>query len=456
MSLVHRVTLAFFLICFSLNAEAHFDRTHIIFTNHSAEPITLQTSLLTTDEKFTEGSQWGKEAVVLQPYESKRVLWFVRNIGVKLNQAYQFRVTVNSAAHATPLEFDFDMKANPTYGSTLASHWKQGNASDLPHDWLLVNNQVDVATVEGAGSSVTLYAKTWRPSLQLFNDYQIVIDADHGLTPWESSPDHLSVLTYNTQMMPLIAGAVDRLNQPDVRVTVIPSTIATFDVVVMQELFDKDLRETMVKGMSATYPYHTVVVGEHSEKMLTGGVMIFSRWPITYEKDWVYIAGSGLDDLAAKGVAYAVINKLGKRYHVFGTHLEAGVSDSFEQVRVQQLREMSHFISDQNIPDTEPVIMAGDFNIDRDSREADPMKQTLQALPLASHGFEYSMDPNTNTMTTDTVRSRIDFIFPQLGHRLPSSAYDRVFVNRAFKIGELWPRFDLSDHYPVAAYFQYD
>lgn len=446
--LLLRSFLALFLILISVNAKAHLDRTHIVITNHSDEPLTINTSLLTTDAKFTEGSDWEKEATVLKPYETKRVLWFVRNLGVKLNQVYQFQVAVSSATNPIPLIFNFEMKGNMTYGSTLDARW-ESNA------WMKTNDTVEQVSVDRWQPKATLYARTWQPSLQLFNDYQIVIDASTPPTPWINSPNHLSVLTYNTQMMPLIAGVVDRLNQPGVRVNVIPATIQSFDVVVMQELFDKDYRETMVDKMSAFYPYHTEVVGQVNEKLLTGGVMIFSRWPIETQKDWVYIAGSGLDDLAAKGVGYAVINKLGTRYHVFGTHLEAGVSEALGQVRAQQLKEMSQFINTQNIPNTEPVILAGDFNIDRDSLEANPMRDTLQVKPLEERGYVNSVDPDTNTMTTDKKGSRIDFVFSQQGHRLPTSAYDVVWVNRNFLVGELWPRFDLSDHYPVAAYFDF-
>ena len=63
----------------------------------------------------------------------------------------------------------------------------------------------------------------------------------------------------------------------------------------MEELFDRTLRNNMINFMSINYPYHTNVLGHDTDKILTGGVMIFSKWPIQKENEIEYDAGNGMD-----------------------------------------------------------------------------------------------------------------------------------------------------------------
>lgn len=110
-----------------------------------------------------------------------------------------------------------------------------------------------------------------------------------------------------------------------------------------------------------------------------GGVFVASRWPIERTNYTRFantstsadIFGSGADRFAAKGVTYARINKLGRRYHIFNTHLQAGSSES--SVRRAQLQEMRSF-ADLMLAGQSPqdgVIFAGDFNIDMETEVSD-------------------------------------------------------------------------------------
>ncbi len=110
-----------------------------------------------------------------------------------------------------------------------------------------------------------------------------------------------------------------------------------------------------------------------------GGVFIASRWPIeriqytrfANTSDSLDIFGVGADRFAAKGVTYARLNKLGRRYHVFNTHLQAGSSES--AVRRAQLQEMRTF-ADWMLAGQSPedgVIFAGDFNVEMETEVSD-------------------------------------------------------------------------------------
>ncbi len=441
----------FLFFCFffiSSTAFATIDRTHIYFTNNSAKTIVVTPSLQTTDASFKHGSNWQGETTTLMPYQTKEIIWFMRNVGVKLNQTYLFQLQAAGEGLTHALYFNFNLVAKTVYGSTVDAAWQIADGAAAPTVWLSDNKINRVQFEEG-----TIYAKAWRPSVHLFDNYKIVLNQKPAVLMVPTSQEHIRIITYNTQMMPSVAGAVDHLNQPKTRVKDIPLTVKNADVVVMQELFDPGLRETMLEIMSREYPYNTLVVGDDSSKMLTGGVMIFSRWPIEVEDQIVFKAGSGMDDLAAKGVSYARINKNGFVFHVFGTHLQSGSDDA--KTREQQLVEMRNFMLAKNIPTTQPVFLAGDFNIMQGSHEEDNLNSVLNVQDVKNIGYPYSVDALTNGMSTSSDRAKIDYIFAQKDHRQPVLAYANIWINRALADEQMWPEFELSDHYPVTGDFYF-
>lgn len=433
------------LALLSSSAFATIDRTHVYITNNTAQSITLTPSLETTDTNFKQGSGWQGSLTTLSPYETKEVFWFLRNLGLKQHQTYLFHCQATGDALKQTLDFRFNVVAKSVFGSTVKASWRDDHQTT---DWLSDNtvNQVDI-------ESGQLYAKAWHPATQFFDNYQIVIDQPVAALVEQPAREHLKMITYNTQMMPSIAGVVDHLNQPKQRVKDIPGTMKDADVVVMEELFDPGLRETMLELMTREYPYNTLVVGDDSHKMLTGGVIIFSRWPIEVEDQIVFREGSGMDDLAAKGVSYARINKNGFIFHVFGTHLQSG--DDAYAIRQQQLSEMKSFIQSKNINGNAPVILAGDFNIIKNSAEENYLTAMLNVKEDENIGFPYSVDSQTNSMNVGKSRDKIDYIFAELNHLQPVKAYTRVWINRAFTDATMWPQFDLSDHYPVTSDFYF-
>jgi endonuclease/exonuclease/phosphatase family metal-dependent hydrolase len=255
--------------------------------------------------------------------------------------------------------------------------------------------------------------------------------------------------------MPFYAGAVDKLNQPKIRVKDIPAKIANYDVVVLEELFDHYLRETITNEIKQYYPNMTAVVGSDTSRPLTGGVMIFSKWPIVNEKRIVYDASSGLDALSAKGAAYAAINKNGKIYHLFGTHLQAGDDDESVRTRRKQLSELANFVDLMNVPANEPVLLAGDFNIDEFSKEAQDLLSLLNVTAPDNIGFRYSVDNLTNSMNVGKDRKRLDYILYRNTNSKPIVAINNVYILRDLNNENMWPAFDLSDHYPTDSYFAF-
>lgn len=444
------------LISFAIISNAYaltIDRSHVTITNNTNESVTISVNLQTADPDFKKGNQWDETSMTLEPYQSKEVLWFARNVGVKKNTQYDFSISASNVKYNNEVvQLGFHVKGIAVYGSDIAT--------DLT---LPTKNRETILSSDGLykfpakywGGDAIVHARTSRSLGHLFNDYQFVIDKSVPVSISADRNTELSVLTYNTQLMPFYADGVDDLNEPKIREKDIPAKIANYDVVMMEELFDRDLRSSMISDMTKYYPYHTTVVGFDTSLPLTGGVMIFSKWPIEKEDQIIYTDSTGSDRLAAKGVGYGVINKNGKRYHLFATHTDAGYKDADMQARQREFNQFDQFIQSKNIPENEPVILGGDFNVDEFSTEIQTLLASLHVTLLENKGFRYSNDGLTNLMNNDKERVRLDYVFASKQHAQPKSAYNQVFVLRALDDEKKWPKFELSDHYPVAAYFDF-
>lgn len=191
------------------------------------------------------------------------------------------------------------------------------------------------------------------------------------------------------------------------------------DVITIQEAFDegnalaffansgyKALEEAMT---DAGYIFRTR--RPRGAGFENGGVLIFSRWPIEYWDNNIFDPGkcTGADCLAAKGLNYAKINKLGHRYHFFTTHLQAG--HSHFNIRKQQLEEFWPWMRGLIGQTDEPAILTGDYNIDMETQPQDyaEMLRLLRAefvnaprspgVPTGPVRYRYSADPAANEIT---------------------------------------------------------
>lgn len=350
--MLRKLILLFCGLCWLTAATAQtkttFAYSYVTLTNNTSDSIQVQTTLSTQDTDFKRGKDWDGETLTLAPYETKQVLWFSRNTDVKADQHYRFDLTASHAGYpADAVRISFFEKGKSVFGSEISEELALPNQSARP---LLKQSNFEQITSTFWGNAFTLYARSWLPLGNLYSNFHFVIDRPENINFDTASNQKISILTYNTQLMPFYAGAVDDLNQPGTRAVDIPAKIKQYDVVILEELFDRNHRNTIIDKMQPYYPYHTNVVGHDTSKALTGGVMIFSKWPILKEDQIVYYASEGLDSLAAKGAVYAAINKNGKVYHILGTHLQADGKDEDIRARQKQLQEMQNFIDRLNIP----------------------------------------------------------------------------------------------------------
>jgi endonuclease/exonuclease/phosphatase family metal-dependent hydrolase len=259
-----------------------------------------------------------------------------------------------------------------------------------------------------------------------------------------SRRNSFDVLTYNIQMLPDEACLkLDKCHK-DYRAPLIAHhpLLQDHDAIVFVEAFSDSHRELIQRILRPQYPYQGLILGgDHLSGVQDGGVIILSKWPIETEAQHVFSICNGFADCHAdKGVNYARINKAGQRYHVFGTHFDSGDDYGDISARSWQLLIMDQVIKNRGIPDSEPVLMAGDFNIDRNSSngEYDRMLRTLNASQPPIQGLRRWTNPKGQWL---------DYVLYSNAHVRPNTSWNIVLLPRDGNGG------DLSDHYAVLGSF---
>lgn len=292
--------------------------------------------------------------------------------------------------------------------------------------------------------------------------------------PVSAAPAHLRVLAANVMMLPPPLDSYD--NAQRAALLADADHLRGFDIVVLSEAFDNGPSEALKNGLSAQYPYQTPVLARASNgwdatlghyKPLwseDGGVTILSRWPITRKVQYVYQPGCGADFLSQKGFVYVRLDVRGRPVHLIGTHVQAddpfcagvaGPLGNSAAIRKAQFTAIDDFLDSLRIPPKEPVLVAGDLNVDRHSAEYSDMKAGLDTLDSPSTGHPYSWDPSTNQIAAERdpggARLLLDYVLLRSANAAPGDWTSEVLpVNSPpWSTGDTTYR-DYSDHYPVA------
>ncbi len=286
----------------------------------------------------------------------------------------------------------------------------------------------------------------------------------------------------------------------------------TPDVIAFSEVFT-DGGYDAIKSMKSVYPYLTPILGlvcevskdkkwnsikgncSNSFGVYRGGVVIASKYPITEQHAYVFkaVQTSSWDNNANKGAVYAKIKHGDFNYHVVATHTQAthSASEAAEAhtVRVKQVTEIRTWIDTFKIAKTDPVIVAGDLNVEHDkptelSAIIDTgLKATLWFDKGKAKNYVHSY-PENNWMARAynysssgdmCYNKTLDYVVTLKGHLQPSQpAQQDVIQLKATKkwywsyLDGSWSlcgvsgstshdgyTTDLSDHYPVMATYTY-
>ncbi|MEE8173352.1 MAG: endonuclease/exonuclease/phosphatase family protein, partial [Alphaproteobacteria bacterium] len=194
-----------------------------------------------------------------------------------------------------------------------------------------------------------------------------------------------------------------------------------------------------------------------------GGVIILARHPITEAKELVYGDCEGRDCHAAKGFVYAAIEKAGKRYHIIATHAQFGWQPEQSAAKRKQFGQIREFARrTSGIPESEPIIVGGDFNMLRHEFGELENAALLGAIAPKFLGHPYTRE--TRNDWVEHGNGYVDYIFALRASEAPtySSNCPLVFRTRydfadttLFSTVRGEDLCDLSDHFAVWGYFDF-
>jgi len=300
-------------------------------------------------------------------------------------------------------------------------------------------------------------------------------------TPAEAPPPEpvtLDVLSYNVWFLPPTS------RDDAARAERIPDHVLGYDVVVLNEAWDDTLRDTVVSAM-ATHGYTaTPVLGRDVQLEcgaafgplrvglslgMNGGVVVLSKLPLEDTAERLFGESCvGEDCCAAKGVLYARYRlDDGTCLHIFGTHLqnqspEVGSPEAAATARAHQLEIIRSFIDEQvdEAACPGPVLVAGDLNLLRG--ELPGAAHILHARPPQHFEGPHSYGEHSRRTQPETPE-HLDYVLTTEDYAAPLYSVNETRIFRsmhAVSRGALRLRhddrvFDLSDHHPVAAHFEW-
>lgn len=291
----------------------------------------------------------------------------------------------------------------------------------------------------------------------------------------------IKIVSYNIQMLPT---SVKNVHQ-DARVQSIANNIRDYDVIVFSEAFDDDMRNIIKNDLNTSHPFSSCILGIHEgcnegdrEFCQDGGVIIFSKHPIVEQAEVLYYKTDcdmskwaalwadrpecwGSDCKARKGAKYIKIEKEGIFFHIFGSHAQATYNDrpfeTYRKARELQFRILHHFIKQQNIPSVDPVLIAGDLNVDMIGKpdEYENMLSILEARFSDNIDKTYTFDPINNCLAESGNAEYLDYILFKTNHRNPQNSAirtlklksDQSYISKGKNCN------DLSDHYALEGEF---
>lgn len=318
--------------------------------------------------------------------------------------------------------------------------------------------------------------------------------------------DVLSVVAYNVYLLPISARDIPFMGDnfakaQEERAALIAPFLEPFDVAILSEAYDDDARETLLEGLRREgFLYSTHILAsayrdedsDSTNQVLTqapplqacaggedcgfgqagegdsgvdqdGGVVILARYPITDARELVYGDCEGSDCHAAKGFVYAAVEKAGKRYHVIATHAQFGWQTEQSAAKRKQFGQIREFARRASgIPQSEPIIVGGDFNMLRHEFAEMENEDLLGAIAPKLLGHPYTRETRNDWVTRGN--GYVDYVFALGGFQAPSYSSNCPLVFRTrydFEDTTLFSTVsgedlcDLSDHFAVWGFFDF-
>lgn len=260
-----------------------------------------------------------------------------------------------------------------------------------------------------------------------------------------SRSDTVTIASWNIQMLPGIFSPFSKLVRKKQKIRS-PKIIqylnaSAFDIVVLQEVFDKRRVKEFEKGLKTRYPYILEPIKQGVSLKLSSGVMILSKYPIEVIDHIIFNVSKGSDRAAQKGCSLMKIKINNKSIYLGGTHLDSKSKDA----RNLQYNLTKEKIISPYINDTIPFFLAGDFNTDILSEDYKTMVSTFK---LTNHTLDderpYTFD-EYNSWNNKGYKSWIDFILYKKMDLVEIN--DQYILRPKMKFEK--STIDLADHYQI-------
>ncbi len=439
-------------LCFAFTTSHVWSQSRVFVRNSTWQDFNVEVTQVGTTNVIT--SEWNEGDSIVRSWletTGQEVLSVNRsNLAVPEGDTAIFDVGLNG----TTDDLTIKLRVIGVSGGTELDYSISGNGFSEP--WFDDGNFHEVQTTL-AGKSVIIKFKPDNDDSNMDRDVRFAI---HDLPIYEldaadfQNPNVLNAMFYNIQMISL---GVSGMPQAEDRGDLFPAQISPFqDVVCYAEAFDDVPRvDHLIPAMEdAGFPYYTSILNEPGGIVpipVNGGVMIFSRWPIEAEDeiDFAECGQAASDCLSNKGVKYARINKMGKRYHVFGTHMDAGGNSDDIFARRTQMAEIRDFIANLSIPESEPVIIGGDFNTDPIGSDMDYRAFLDTMSPVIPQHIGY-----WESSFSDDFGKIIDHAWGDRTHLVPTTITNEIITPRSLD-PVLWDISEFSDHRCVLGRFEY-
>eukprot|EP01102_Stenamoeba_stenopodia_P000697 TRINITY_DN10647_c0_g1_i1.p1 TRINITY_DN10647_c0_g1~~TRINITY_DN10647_c0_g1_i1.p1 ORF type:complete len:425 (+),score=88.98 TRINITY_DN10647_c0_g1_i1:103-1377(+) len=208
----------------------------------------------------------------------------------------------------------------------------------------------------------------------------------------------LSVLSYNLFIRPPgIKNNADDFKSE--RMEEFIKVMGNYDIIGLQELFSafSNRQQQLIDAAKRVgFLYHTKPKPHNtfSPFLVDGGLLLLSKYPIVDSDSMIYVQGVQSDALASKGVVYARIQlneSSSSSIHFFLTHTQASYTSSnpylatkSENIRAQQLKELSSYMKLKMSTHPGPSILLGDLNVNGRKCPANADEDSEEYLKMLS------------------------------------------------------------------------
>lgn len=263
--------------------------------------------------------------------------------------------------------------------------------------------------------------------------------------------DSLKLLSWNIYMLPPVIKVTGKRK----RAKAIGEKLvhSDYDILVLQEAFHAGARRKLRNQLKSEFPYENGPAFRKVFSLKTSsGIWMLSKYPIKELGKVKFKQKQGFDNkMARKGALMVELQKGNQTFHIVGTHLNAGGS---LEVRASQIRQIKDELIDQFHVEGIPLVVAGDFNIDkRDKNGLDSMLTILQMEDYELDGDQkFTIDHTLNDLGDGKSQGIIDYVYFK-----PEKLKVKTSTRRIPLIEKLWSkkRKSLADHNPVELLLYY-